>query len=80
MLTTTEVAERMGVSYQTVMSWHRNGKLPNAIRETSPRGDYWLIPETDLEGLTKRGRGRPAKSEPETKPAAKKRAGKKAGN
>jgi excisionase family DNA binding protein len=81
MLTTKEVAERIGVKYPTVMLWIRENKLAGVIKETSPRGDYWLIPESSLTGIVKRGQGRPKKATttPETKPA-KKRGAKTKGN
>lgn len=61
MLTTREVAERIGVKYSTVMLWLRKNKLAGAFKETSPRGDYWLIPESSIKGIVKRKQGRPPK-------------------
>jgi hypothetical protein len=61
MLTTKQVAERIGVKYTTVMLWLREKKLAGAVKESSPRGDYWLIPETSIAGIQKRGQGRPRK-------------------
>ena len=61
MLTTKEVAERIGVTYSAVMLWIKEGKLPGAVKESSPRGEYWLIPETAIRSIKKRGRGRPKK-------------------
>lgn len=61
MLTTKEVAERIGVKYPTVMLWIRERKLSGAVKETSPRGDYWLVPESSIVGIKKRGQGRPKK-------------------
>lgn len=82
MLTTKEVAERIGVKYPTVMLWIRENKLAGAVKESTPRGDYWLVPESSLVGIVKRGQGRPKKAAPATatKTTAKKRASKKAGN
>ncbi len=83
MLTTKEVAERIGVKYPTVMLWIRENKLAGAMKETSPRGDYWLVPESSLAGIVKRGQGRPKKvtgTAAETKPATKKRATKAKGS
>jgi excisionase family DNA binding protein len=71
MLTTKEVAERIGVKYTTVMLWLREKKLPGAMKEDSPRGYYWLIPESSISGIQKRGQGRPRKD-------GAKKAGKKA--
>jgi excisionase family DNA binding protein len=62
MLTTKEVAERIGVKYTTVMLWLRENKLPGAVKEPSPRGEYWLIPEASIAGIQKRGQGRPKKA------------------
>jgi len=59
MLTTKEVAERIGVKYTTVMLWLRENKLAGAVKEDSPRGEYWLIPESSIAGIKKRGQGRP---------------------
>ena len=63
MLTTREVAERIGVKYPTVMLWLRENKLAGAVKESSPRGEYWLIPESSIAGIKKRGQGRPKKTE-----------------
>lgn len=47
-LTTKEAAMRLGIKQVTARSWCENGKFPNAFKESSPRGDYWLIPEKDV--------------------------------
>jgi excisionase family DNA binding protein len=60
MLTTQEVAEQLGVAYQTVMAWIYQGKFPGAKKEETPRGDYYLIPQSDVTGFEKPKRGRPA--------------------
>jgi excisionase family DNA binding protein len=78
MLTTREVAERIGVKYSTVMLWLRENKLAGAVKEMSPRGAYWLIPESSIAGIVKRKQGRPKKAEPpvdqaDTTPAKPKR-------
>lgn len=62
MLTTRQVAEKVGVTYSAVMLWLREGKLPGAVKESSPRGEYWLIPESAIRGIKKRGQGRPKKA------------------
>lgn len=59
MLTTQEAAEQLGVAYQTVMAWLYQGKFPNAQKEETPRGDYYLIPQSDIKGFEKPKRGRP---------------------
>ncbi len=63
MLTVKEVAEKTGIAVSTVNLYCRNGKFPNAKREESPIGMFWLIPETDLPLAPKRERGRPLKAE-----------------
>jgi len=63
MLSTREVAERIGVKYSTVMLWLRENKLAGAVKEMSPRGAYWLIPESSIAGIVKRKQGRPKKTE-----------------
>lgn len=63
MLTTKEVAERIGVKYTTVMLWIREGKLAGVVRQESPRGHYWLIPESSIVDIKKRGQGRPRKED-----------------
>lgn len=62
MLTTQEVAEQLSVAYQTVMAWIYQGKFPNAQKEETPRGDYYLIPQSDVNGFEKPKRGRPKSS------------------
>jgi hypothetical protein len=66
MLTVKEVAEITGASVNSIRVWLNDEKkkrerFPNAERATSPRGDYWLIPESDLKGYQNPGRGRPPK-------------------
>jgi hypothetical protein len=80
MLSPSQYAEEIGRPYQTVMTWLKNGELPQAIKQDTPTGHFWVIPEgTDPPALK---RGRPKKTTPifETKPTAKKRTSKKAGN
>src|SRR5262252_9271101 len=60
-LTTKEVAERCGVAYPTVILWIQTGKL-EAVKEPTPRGDIWLIPESSLKTLDRGGKGRPKKA------------------
>lgn len=59
MLKVPEVAERLDVLTSTVRIWCRGGRFPNAVQEDTLRGPVWLIPESDLNGFQKRGRGRP---------------------
>lgn len=59
MLTVKQVSERIDVPVSTVNLYCRQNLFPNAFKETSPAGEYWQIPETDLEGFEKPKRGRP---------------------
>jgi hypothetical protein len=82
MLTTRETAEKLNADPGTIRMWCINGTFPNAKQEETPRGPVWLIPESDLIGFERRGRGRPpikpsTSGTAETKPA-KRRAAKKA--
>jgi len=63
MLTTQEAADHLGVAYQTIMAWVYQGKFPNAQKEETPRGIYYLIPLADLNDFERPKRGRPAKSD-----------------
>lgn len=73
-LTTKEVAEKYGVKQITVRVWCEKDVFKNAYKETSPRGDFWQIPELDLEGFKPQlRRGRPASNNP-SKAALAKRA------
>jgi excisionase family DNA binding protein len=62
MLTTLEIATRYDVSYSTVIAWIRRGKL-KAVKQSAPRGDIWLVPETALKTFDqeRRKKGRPKK-------------------
>jgi len=64
MLTVREASEKTGAAIPTVNLWCRSGRLPGARQESTPYGDYWLIPESALEGIVVRGRGRPPKAKP----------------
>ncbi len=61
MLTVKEVSEIKGIGISTVNLYCRTGKFPNAKKEESRIGDFWLIPETDLALVQKKERGRPKK-------------------
>lgn len=74
MLTVREVAEKLEANPGTVRMWCINKTFPNAVQEETLRGPVWLIPESDLNGFEKRGRGRP----PKEKAAEKKRSRKAA--
>ncbi len=74
MLTTSEVAERLGVAQVTVNVWCLKGKFPHAVREETGRGPLWTIPENDLTNFVQPKAGRPPKAKIE---ASKKAPGKK---
>lgn len=61
MLTTQQIADEFGVAYQTVMSWIYKGLFPNAQKEETPRGSYYLVPRGDLTDFKPQKRGRPPK-------------------
>ena len=63
-LTSSEVARRLGVAQVTVSVWCNGGRFPNAVREDTPRGPVWMIPERDLKGFERPKVGRPAKYNP----------------
>lgn len=76
MYTIRQAAEITGASIASLRIWlandeERSKRFPNARKESSPIGDYWLIPESDIEGYKNPGRGRPAKSK--ATPGASKR-------
>lgn len=62
MLTVREVHEKTGAAIPTVNLWCRSGRLEGAYQESTPYGDYWLIPEESIKGIVVRGRGRPPKA------------------
>ena len=75
MLKVPDVAARLNVLTSTVRIWCRSGRFPNAVTEDTLRGPVWLIPESDLTGFEKRGRGRPPK--PKVNGTISKKGGKK---
>ena len=64
MLTTSQVAARLGVGRSTVNLWCRKGKFPNAEARKEVIGNVWYVPESDLEGFTSPTMGRPPKAKP----------------
>ncbi len=58
-LTTTEVAGRLKAADVTVRLWCRQGRFPNARLVEHPRGDYWLIPESEVKKFEPPQMGRP---------------------
>ncbi|HEY6328139.1 MAG TPA: helix-turn-helix domain-containing protein [Blastocatellia bacterium] len=61
MLTTRQVAERLGCAEISVRIWARQGRFPNAVRETEPI-EHWRIPASDLKGFKWGKTGRPRKA------------------
>jgi len=72
-LTAREVAEKLGVKPITVRVWCDKGKFPNAHKIKSGFGvEYWVIPESDLEGFQPQlRRGRPSAENPSRATLAK---------
>lgn len=60
-LTTTAVAQRLGVGKSTVNLWCNQGRFPNAESVQESRGPVWYIPESDLDEFEKPKAGRPTK-------------------
>ena len=73
MLNVHEVAERLGAEVASVRVWVWKGRFPGARKETTPLGDYWLIPESALEGFELGSPGRPSKPESKKKGKRKER-------
>ena len=65
-LTTIQVAERITTPERTIRMWCKQGLFPNARQIDTPRGSYWLIPESDLQGFAKPERVRPPKNPADT--------------
>jgi len=72
-LTTKEAAEKLGVKQVTVRAWCDKGLFKYARKESSPRGDYWVIPEKDIKNFVPPEKGR-KKSDNPSKAALAKRA------
>jgi hypothetical protein len=75
MLTVKDVAQRFEVADGVVRGWCIAGYFPGAKKEKTPLGEYWQIPESDLQGFEKRKPGRPPKPklEPISEPKARRR-------
>jgi predicted site-specific integrase-resolvase len=77
-LTAAQVAERLDVSPATVRLWCSQGRFKAARLVEHPRGDYWEIPESEVETFIPPKAGRPPKPKAETaKKGANKKGGKK---
>jgi hypothetical protein len=68
-LTTTQVAERLKAADVTVRLWCRQGRFPNARLVEHPRGDYWVIPESEVKKFEPPQMGRPSKQSTANKAA-----------
>lgn len=58
-MTIKEVAEKTGIAHSTVTLYCRTKRFPNAYKEETRFGAFWMIPETDLQFVSKRKPGRP---------------------
>lgn len=72
MLTVREVSEKIGAAVSSIRVWlndeeERKRRFPNARKEDTPVGGYWLIPESDIQNYEGRKRGRPFKPDSELK-------------
>ena len=76
-LTTREAAVRLEESDRLVRLWCQQGRFPNARRVEHPRGDYWVIPASDVTSFIKPKPG-PSPKAATTKQASKKGGSKKA--
>jgi transcriptional regulator with XRE-family HTH domain len=63
-LTTSEVANQLGIGKSTVTLYCRQGRFPNAESIDTPRGAIWYIPEGDVKAFTPPTNGRPPKVTP----------------
>ncbi len=68
-MTTADVATRLDTAERTVRLWCKQGKFSGARVVETPRGDYWLIPASALNGFEKPKRGRI----PQPKPSSTKK-------
>jgi hypothetical protein len=58
-LTTAEAGTRLGRPERTIRLWCKQGRFEGARVMTTPRGDYWLIPESALKTFQVPPLGRP---------------------
>ncbi|MFP5262019.1 MAG: helix-turn-helix domain-containing protein [Blastocatellia bacterium] len=74
MYTIREAAQVTGASESSIRVWlsdeaERAKRFPNARKESTPIGEYWVIPESDLRDYKNPGRGRPPKPKEEKEKA-----------
>jgi len=62
-LTVKEVNSKTNLPISTISLYCRTKVFPRAHLVESPVGNYWLIPENDLQFIPNRGRGRPKNEE-----------------
>lgn len=72
MLTVREAAQITGASPSSIRVWladedERKRRFPGARKESTPFGDFWLIPESALEGFEFGKPGRPRKADTKEK-------------
>jgi hypothetical protein len=72
MYTIRQAAEVTGASVTSLRIWlandeQRKKRFPNARKESSPIGEFWVIPESDIQSYQNQGRGRPQKPDSELK-------------
>ena len=74
LLTTKDLSERFGVHHVTARKWCERGLFPNAKKLDSPRGQYWVVPESDLKDFKPKVRtGRPMTDTPSNHAIAKRK-------
>ncbi len=64
-MTTAQVSERLDTPERTIRLWCKQGRFNGARVMETPRGSYWLIPESDLKNFQKPQPGRPPKAKAE---------------
>ncbi|HEX6537493.1 MAG TPA: helix-turn-helix domain-containing protein [Gemmatimonadaceae bacterium] len=62
-LSTREAAARLGLHPHYLRRLLARGRLPGAVREDTPRGPVWRIPESAVAGYVAPPRGRPKRKE-----------------
>jgi hypothetical protein len=70
-LTTADVAARLDRPERTIRLWCKQGRFTGARAVETPRGVYWVIPESALKGFESPPLGRPARPKAEAKPEKK---------
>lgn len=56
LLTSTQAAERLGVSRMTINKWINDGQFPNAYKLSGSGQSPYRIPEADVEAIEARRR------------------------